>query len=57
MYEGPDLPSTDLPEDHSADEPQRLPLDVTKLQTVSGYENAACHTQFSEYIIATSNYV
>ena len=43
MYDGPDLPSTDLPEDHLAPEPQPLPLDVTRLCKIEGYEHVGYH--------------
>ena len=43
MYDGPDLPSTDLPEDHTGLEPSPEPLDATKISTqILGYETT-CH--------------
>ena len=39
MYDGPDMPSTDLPEDHLVPEPQALPPDVANLKRIKGYES------------------
>lgn len=41
MYDGPDLPSADIPEDLTGPEPQTVPLDVSLLQRVSGYETVS----------------
>jgi len=38
MYDGPDIPSADLPEDITGPEPQLVPLDVSTLHKVPGYE-------------------
>jgi len=38
MYDGPDIPSADLPEDITGPEPQMVPLDVSTLHKVPGYE-------------------
>ena len=38
MYDGPDVPSADLPEDITGPEPQTVPLDVSTLHKVPGYE-------------------
>lgn len=38
MYDGPDLPSTDIPEDLTGPEPQSVPLDVSLLHRIYGYE-------------------
>ena len=43
MYEGSDVPTTDLPEDHAPNEPQALPLDASKLHKVVGYEHVDSH--------------
>ncbi|KAK2179060.1 hypothetical protein NP493_516g00001 [Ridgeia piscesae] len=43
MYDGPDLPSADLPEDHTGLEPSPVPLDASKISThIQGYETT-CH--------------
>jgi len=55
MYDGPDLPSADLPEDITGPEPQLVPLDVSTLHKVPGYETvgyyADCEYRLS--VIAT----
>ncbi|KAK2149872.1 hypothetical protein LSH36_433g02015 [Paralvinella palmiformis] len=38
MYDGPDMPTTDLPEDHCGPEPVHAPLDVSRLAKIPGYE-------------------
>ena len=39
MYDGPDLPAADLPEDHEGLEPTPLPVDVSKINIkVTGYD-------------------
>ncbi|KAI0218715.1 hypothetical protein LSAT2_029584 [Lamellibrachia satsuma] len=44
MYDGPDLPSADLPEDHTGLEPMAMPLDASKISThILGYETT-CHS-------------
>ncbi len=39
MYDGPDMASTDLPEDHVYPEPILLAPDVSKLRAIQGYTN------------------
>ena len=49
MYDGPDLPSADLPEDHTGLEPSPVPLDASKISThIQGYETT-CHGSRGEY--------
>ena len=49
MYDGPDLPTTDLPEDHTGLEPSPEPLDETKISTqILGYETT-CHGSRGSY--------
>lgn len=43
MYDGPDLPTSDLPEDRFAPEPQPLPLDPARLHKVEGYDGCGYH--------------
>ena len=38
MYDGPDLPTADLPEDLTGPEPQSVPVDVAMLHRIDGYE-------------------
>lgn len=38
MYDGADMPSSDLPEEHTGPEPVALAPDVSKLQRIRGYE-------------------
>jgi len=38
MYDGPDLPSADLPEDLTGPEPSSVPIDVSTLHRIYGYE-------------------
>jgi hypothetical protein len=44
MYDGPDVPSSDLPEDITGPEPQTVPLDVSTLHKVPGYETVGFYT-------------
>ena len=44
MYDGPDIPSADLPEDITGPEPQLVPLDVSTLHKVPGYETVGYYT-------------
>lgn len=44
MYDGPDVPSADLPEDITGPEPQAVPLDVSTLHKVPGYETVGYYT-------------
>ena len=45
MYDGPDMPSTDMPENHSGPEPQLVPLDLSRLHKIRGYEDVGNHTK------------
>lgn len=44
MYEGADMPATDLPEDHLGPEPQMAPVDISRLTKVTGYEGLKHHS-------------
>lgn len=48
MYDGPDIPSTDIPEDLTGPEPQTVPLDVSLLNLVSGYETVSYYVDGKE---------
>jgi len=50
MYDGPDIPSADLPEDITGPEPQLVPLDVSTLHKVPGYETVGYYAD-CEYTI------
>ena len=58
MYEGPDVPSADLPEDITGPEPQLVPLDVSTLHKVPGYETvgyyADCEYRISDILLICS---
>ena len=43
QYEGPDMPSADLPESHMGTEPVPLPPEVSKLPKIRGYEGTSHH--------------
>ena len=55
MYDGPDVPSTDLPEDITGPEPQTVPLDVSTLHKVPGYETVGYYAdgEWSRSIIGS----
>ena len=52
MYDGPDVPPADLPEDITGPEPQLVPLDVSTLHKVPGYETVGYYTD-CEYRISS----
>jgi hypothetical protein len=52
MYDGPDVPATDLPEDVTGPEPQTVPLDVSTLHKVPGYESVGYYAD-STYMFIT----
>lgn len=44
MYDGPDLAAADLPEDQTAPEPQCMPIQLSILPLLPGYESAGTST-------------
>ena len=48
MYDGADMATSDLPEEHVPPEPQAQPPDVSKLTRIPGYENVGYYAN-SEY--------
>jgi len=55
MYDGPDIPSADLPEDITGPEPQLVPLDVSTLHKVPGYETVGYYAD-CEYRIPSTDH-
>ena len=47
MYTGSDLPTTDVPEELTAPEPQLVPVQVSLLPLIVGYETTACYDEGS----------
>ena len=62
MYDGPDLPPADLPEDLTGPEPQSVPIDVSLLHRILGYESVGyypdseCFPTFLNHFLFTFFY-
>lgn len=52
MYDGPDMPTTDLPEDHCGPEPVHAPLDVSRLAKIPGYEGVGYYPNAGKNVFA-----
>ena len=49
------MPQSDLPEDHRGAEPHAVPVDVSKLTKILGYENVGYFS--SEYLMLCTQYI